>query len=742
MDLLQNKIINKYNKLKEFNDNQNSLLHNLYVSVVSVIKDELKQKYNNFIKTYEGKKVYYISMEFLPGKQLESNLINLGIEKEVEDVIYKYGYTLEDLYNYDIDPKLGSGGLGRLGACFLEGACDTNIDITGYSLLYKNGLFKQEIKNFVQIEKNVDWYKKGNVLLSEECEDIYDVHFYGNVVTNRMNDKDIYFHKNHQSVKAKRCDLYISGKESVRSLRLWKCLDDRNLCNNLYPNDDTYEGKVLRLKQQYFLCSSSIQNIISEYLENIKDIKKIDKHIRIHLNDTHPALCIPEFIRILVDFYGIDFKKSLKMTKNIFSYTNHTILKEALERWPVQMIENLLPRIYIIIEQICKELKSTLIKDNYYINMAYLSSECCHIVNGVSKLHSSIIGETIFKNNDCVNVTNGISFNRWFYKINNELVNLIEGLGIDIKFNEEKLKEFEKYKNNDDVLMKLKEIKYNNKKRLSKMLQEKYGITINVNSVFDVQIKRFHEYKRQLLNVMKIIYLICLLEKGEKVFPQTYIFSGKASGTYKEAKEVIELIVNISEYLKNSNFKEMLNIVFIPDYDVEIAEALIPASDISEQISLAGKEASGTGNMKFMANGAVTLGTYDGANVEISNLVGEENIVIFGMNSLEAASLSKGYNPMCYINDEKVKMVLDRLDKGFNGKSFNNIRGYLETNDRFMCLPDFNSYLEAYYKIYNLYQNEKIWYKMSIVNISNSYYFSSKRALKEYDEKIWNCLHD
>ena len=743
MDLIKNKIIKRFHKINEFNEQQNSLLHNLYVSIVSVIKEVMKEKYNNFEKRYEGKKVYYISMEFLPGKQLESNVINLNIEDIIKEVVNEYGYKLEDLYNYDVDPKLGSGGLGRLGACFLEGACDIDIDLCGYSLLYKNGLFKQGIKDNKQIEVNEDWYKKGYVLFSEDSDFIYDVHYFGDVSYSKLNDKMVYSYKNYQTVKASRCDLYISGEKSVRCLRLWKCLDDKTLCENLYPNDDYYDGKLLRLKQQYFLCSSSIQNIISEYLDKVKDIKSIDKHIRIHLNDTHPALCIPEFIRILYDFYGIDFKKCLKIAKNVFSYTNHTILKEALERWSNEMVKKLLPRIYIIIEDIIKNIDGALIKDDGYINMAYLCSECSHIVNGVSKLHSNIISESIFKNNDVVNVTNGISLNRWLFKSNKGLVDLIEGLGIDIKNNDENLKQFERYKYDEEVLEKLKKVKYENKKRFKNYIKVKYDIDVNIDSVFDVQIKRFHEYKRQLLNVMKIIYLITLIEDNENIdiIPQTYIFSGKASGSYKEAKDVIELIINISEYLRKSKIKEKLNVIFVPDYDVETAEILIPASDISEQISLAGQEASGTGNMKFMANGAITLGTYDGANVEICDLVGEENIYIFGINCNEAKSLAKGYNPRCYICDEKIKKVLDRLDKGFNGKSFNNIRMYLEKNDRFMCLPDFNNFIEVYYKLYELYKNEKEWYKTCVINISQSYYFSCKRSLKEYDEKIWKCLH-
>lgn len=707
----------------------------IYNIIAGIITEIMHNRYLNNVKEFNlkrNKKIYYISMEFLMGKRLRDNIVNMDLEHCIENVINDYGFSLEELYCYDVETKLGSGGLGRLGACFLDSFASLNIPGYGYSLLYEKGLFKQEFIDQKQVEYPEEWLYKGDKQLVNECEKVYDIEFNENHI-----EKVVAF------------DMLVAGmNEGCSALRLFKCVSDKKITESLYPNDDNEEGKKLRIKQQYLLSSSAIQDIINEYLKNKENkLKEISKYISIHINDTHPALCIPEFIRLLIDKYSLDFNEALLIAKDIFSYTNHTILIEALEKWNINMFKGIIPRIYEIIEKIDKENNIEKIIDNGFVHMARLCVFVSKKVNGVSKIHSEIIkNEVFYKFNEktpekFLNITNGVSQRKWLINNNDSLKNLIERkLKCQLKDNFRKIKEIISYKDDLDFLSELGKIKYKNKKVFCEYIKKKCNIDIDYNSIFDVQIKRIHEYKRQLLNVLKIVYLIIRLEENKIKFnkPITFIFSGKAAPSYKEAKNVIELILNISKYLQNKGLDKILNVVYIPNYDIEIAEKLIPASDISEQISLAGMEASGTGNMKFMMNGAVTLGTLDGANVEICDFVGEDNIVIFGMNKEEVEKKRKEYNPkLIYESNSEIKKVLDRLDIGFN-KSFKHIKEYLLNNDRFMCLADFDSYIKGFEKIISLYEDEERWNKVSLVNIGYSSYFSSDRTINEYLDKIWN----
>ncbi|MFA5765213.1 MAG: glycogen/starch/alpha-glucan family phosphorylase, partial [Bacilli bacterium] len=525
----------------------------------------------------------------------------------------------------------------------------------------------------------------------------------------------------------------------------------------LYPSDDHYEGKALRIKQQYFLVSASIQNIIKDHIRYYGDVRSLPKYAAIHINDTHPALCIPELMRILMDDYDVSFDDSWDIVKKTIAYTNHTVLAEALEKWSEELIQKIIPRIYIIIK--CTGMEEDCYKElaiigNNQVRMANLSVIASHTVNGVSALHSDIIKNSIFHGyyrltpEKFTNVTNGIAYRRWLCQSNPHLVELLdEKIGFDYHKDAQKLVDLLKYYDDEEVLERLEKIKYQNKCDFAKYLYKKTGITVDPKTRFDVQVKRLHEYKRQLLNALKIISLFIDLEDNPnlEMVPQTFIFGAKAAPTYYVAKDIIKLICSISsEIAKRPAMQEKLNVVFVEDYNVTTAEILIPASEVSEQISLAGKEASGTGNMKFMINGALTFGTLDGANVEITESVGEENIFLFGMKADEVKELwSKSYRAQnFYDTNPRLRRVLDRLDLGFNNQSFSNIKGYLLSNypiaDPYMCLADFDDYMRVHYQMDEAYQDRRRWNKMSLVNIAKAGIFSADRSIREYAERIWN----
>ncbi len=767
-----------------------------YKAAATTVNDMLRKRrreYNAKVRSVKAKRVYYLSMEFLMGRSLKNNLFNLGLTEAFNDVLSNYGIALEDLYDKEPDAGLGNGGLGRLGACYLDALASQGYPATGFSLRYEYGLFKQKIVDGYQTELPDVWLPGGEVWLAMRTDKVETVKFGGHLEEKFIGGKTVYEYHDYQEVEAVPYDMMVSGanSEAISVLRLWRSRNIRNFDVNsfnqgdylkamkeyndadliskiLYPSDDHYEGKALRIKQQYFLVSASIQNIIRDHIKYYGDIRTLPKFAAIHINDTHPALCIPELMRILMDDFNISFDEAWKMVKKTVSYTNHTVMAEALEKWAEDLIQKLLPRIYIIIQQInrrfIEETKCCGVNDDEInqlavlgynqVRMANMSVIASHTVNGVSALHSEIIKESIFNGyykltpEKFTNVTNGIAYRRWLCQSNPELTKLLdEKIGPEYKQNALKLLDLLKFVDDDEVLNRLEEIKHHNKCEFSKHLYKKAGIAIDPNTRFDVQVKRLHEYKRQLLNVLKIIALFVQLEENPEIdmTPQTFIFGAKAAPTYYVAKDVIKLICSIqAEIAKRPKMQEKLNVVFIEDYNVTAAEILMPASEISEQISLAGKEASGTGNMKFMINGAITLGTLDGANVEISEQVGLDNIVIFGMKANEVQKLwSKGYNAnKFYEENPLLRRVLDRLDEGFNGQSFYHIKKYLLSNypiaDPFMCLADFGDYMRAHHEMDRLYKNRRKWNQMSLINIAHAGIFSADRAIKEYAEKIWD----
>nr|WP_312576463.1 glycogen/starch/alpha-glucan phosphorylase [Sedimentibacter sp.] len=770
----------------------------IYRALCIVIRDILIEKRYEFKKEIDKKKqkqVYYMCMEFLIGKSLKNNLFNLDLENEVSEALKKYNVLLEDLYKIEKDPGLGNGGLGRLAACFLDSLATQVYPVTGFSIKYEFGLFKQKIIEGWQTELPDDWLTTSDVWLIPRTEERVVVKFDGEIKEEWTNEGLVINHVNATEVEAIPYDVMISGYKSkgVSLLRLWEARSlksiDMNLFSQgeyikalsedsmaeaiskiLYPADNHSEGKILRIKQQYFLVSASAQTIVNEHYNKYNTLENFCDKVAIHINDTHPALIIPELMRIFMDEYHCSWDKSWQMVTNSVSYTNHTVLQEALETLEIETIKSKLPRIYSIICEINQRfINDVLSKYNgnmdkasqmsifYYgkINMANISIIGSHSVNGVAKLHSEILKNTIFRNfyeyspGKFTNITNGITHRRWLNQANPELKNLInELIGTSYYLNPENLSLLKKYKDDADVLLKLDKIKHNNKMKLAGYISTKNNILVNPDSIFDIQAKRLHEYKRQLLNVLRIISIIIDITEGktDNILPETFIFAAKAAPSYYRAKEIIHLICTLSDFINvNPTIKEYINVVFIENYSVSLAEVIIPAGEISEQISLAGKEASGTGNMKFMLNGALTLGTYDGANIEILEQVGEENFFLFGMQDYEVEKLWRsGYNSVVYYQqNKKLRKIIDFLNKGINGKSFESISRYLlgveSVGDPYMCFADFESYMNVHYNATQMYyNNKKKWNQMSLLNIASAGIFSSDRTVKEYAQKIWN----
>lgn len=772
-------------------------LDQMYKAVSLTVLDTLMAKkkiFNEKVKEKQGKRVYYLCMEFLVGRSLKTNLYNLGVVDQYRDVLKEMGYEIEDLYEQEPDAGLGNGGLGRLAACFMDSLAALSYPAYGFSLRYEYGLFKQKIVDGWQTEMPDVWLPGGEVWLIQRSDRALTVRFGGQVVEKFKDGRLQYEYHNCNEIEALPYDMLISGggSEAVSTLRLWSSRSVRTfnmksfssgdyeaamresheaelITKVLYPSDDHQEGKTLRLRQQYFLVSASIQNIINDHIKRYKDIRTLPDKVAIHINDTHPTLCIPELMRIMMDDHGLGWDEAWDIVTRTVAYTNHTVLVEALETWGLQRIENLLPRLAMIIKEINRRFTQDLwnhfpgdwgkisdlaIVANDRIRMANLAVVGSHKVNGVSALHSDIIKHSIFKGfyevtpEKFTNVTNGIAHRRWLHQSNPRLCALIEELiGDDYYHNPNALKKLRAFENDPKVLDRLAEIKYQNKVDFANAIYKKQGVVINPNTRFDVQVKRLHEYKRQLLNVLKIISIYNKLKENPKldITPTTYIFGAKAAPGYYKAKEVIELINKISEDInQHPEIKAKLNVVFIEDYCVTLAEKLMPASEISEQISLAGKEASGTGNMKFMINGAVTFGTMDGANVEICEAVGDDNIFIFGMTTPEVNELyAKGYNSTYYYNNSKeIRDIIATLKAGFAGKSFENIANYLLTGrgiaDQYMCLADFASYMEAYKRMDEAYRNKREFCRMSLVNISEAGRFAADRSIEEYAKNIWH----
>lgn len=771
----------------------------LYQAVVMTVRDILLEKRKSFnarVKEKSAKRVYYLCMEYLLGRSLKNNVYNLGIAKQLDGALKGYGTSLEELYEYEPDAGLGNGGLGRLAACFMDSLASMDYPTMGFSLRYEYGLFKQKIVDGWQTELPDEWLPGGEVWLTQRLDKTFRVKFDGRIEERWTENGMKVEHVDATEIEAVPYDMMISGKDSdaVSVLRLWsarscKTFDMRSFSEGdymrcmkesseaelitkvLYPADDHYEGKSLRLKQQYFLVSATLQYIVSTHYRRFGTLDNLPEKASIHINDTHPALCIPELMRILMDEYGYSWEKAWSIVTSTVAYTNHTVMSEALEKWNEDLIERRLPRIYSIIREInarfCGEMWQRFpgqwdkidrmsIMSHGQVKMANLSVIGSKKVNGVSALHSDILTKDTFKDfyevypDRFTNVTNGIAYRRWLCQANPELTSLIcDCIGDGFIKDASRLAEFGTFENDKAVLKKLEEIKKKKKKQLSDYLFKKCGVELEPSMLFDVQAKRMHEYKRQLLNVMHIIYLYERLKANPdmQIQPQTFIFGAKAAPGYYMAKQIIKLVCFLAEDIDRNpdpRIREKLKVYYVENYSVTLAELIMPAAEVSEQISQAGKEASGTGNMKFMINGALTLGTLDGANVEMAQAVGDDNIYIFGLKSDEVDALWKrGYDASAYYNNNSsLQVVIESLKKGFAGESFSNIADYLLRSspvaDPYMCMADFSSYAATREKMLADYSDKTLWAKKSLKNIAASGVFSSDRSIREYAENIWD----
>ncbi len=784
--LIANKLTHFYSVSPEEADN----IH-FYKAVSLILRDMMmsgRKEFSDKAKKKGGKKVCYLSMEFLMGRSLKNTLYNLNLTDTIREALAEFGVKLETLYDCEPDAGLGNGGLGRLAACYLDALATQEIPAMGYSILYEYGIFKQKLIDGWQTELPDFWLPGGDVWLEAHEENSYEVRFEG-----RVEDYwDAHYHHvetvDYKPIKAIPYDMYVAGKDGkgISILRLWSAKApglDMDMFNQgeymrameqnamaeviskiLYPSDNHPEGKSLRLRQQYFLVSASIQDIIKKHLKTYGTIDNLSDKVAIHINDTHPTLVIPELMRILLDECGYGWDDAWNIVTKTAAYTNHTVLKEALECWPEDLFMRLLPRIYQITKEIDNRYRSfvwnsTLDADavermaiisNGVIRMANLCVASCHSVNGVSALHSQILVDTVFNDfykltpDKFKNVTNGIAHRRWLCQSNPELTKLLtEKIGDGFIRNGAELEKFRAFENDDKILNKLAEIKKNNKVRFAKLVKEKSGIELDTDSIFDVQVKRLHEYKRQHLNALNIVakYLEIKENPDGDFVPHTYIFGAKAAPGYFMAKKIINFICALADLINNDpDVRGRLKVVFCEDYNVTMAESLMPAADISEQISLAGKEASGTGNMKLMMNGAITLGTLDGANVEIHEAVGDENIIIFGMTADEAKHRQENYNPMdCYQNNSELHKVIDFINSGINGKDFPEIGRTILYHDPYMVLADFADYRRAQKEIDVLWADKKEWNRKSLVNIAMSGRFAADRAINEYAQNIWDA---
>ena len=773
----------------------------LYQATVQVVKDimiEYRSDFKKRIKASGAKKICYLCMEFLVGRSLKNDTVNLGIYKDLSSVLSEFGSSFEKIYAYEVDPGLGNGGLGRLAACFMDSLAAQDYAANGYSLLYETGLFRQKIIDGEQVELPDEWLDSGGVWLVPHPENSVNIRFGGKIEEKWENGLLNIYNYEYDEVKAIPYDLLIPGTttNAVNKIRLWRAkgiqsfagynnstqgsyLKNLNesataelITKQLYPKDDYDEGKLLRLTQQYFLVSASLQSIISDYFAEHGSLANFENNISIHINDTHPALCIPELMRILMDIYSYSWDDAWSIVVKTVSYTNHTVLPEALECWRVDLFSLKLPRIFNIVNEINRRFTADLwnlypgdwdrisrmaIVAYNQVRMANLSVVGSHNVNGVSKLHSDILKKTIFHDFykmtpwKFTNVTNGVVHRRWLNTANPHLARLLDELiGSEFREDASNLINLESYKDDKSVLSRIEEIKHFNKETFAYYAFSKTGKRIDPNSIFDVQIKRMHEYKRQLLNVMKIIALYneLLDNPNSDMPPQTFIFGCKAAPGYVMAKKLIKLIWFLSEELeKNPITRDRLKVVFLEDYNVSLAEILIPSADISEQISLAGKEASGTGCMKLMMNGAITMGTLDGANVEILEAVGKDNIYIFGLNTHEVDELWRsGYIARNYYHNSPVlKNVIDRFNSPIASQDFSHIADYLLNGgygvaDPFMCLADFDSYTHAYRNAITDYENREEWSKKSLLNTARSGVFASDNSIKKYADEIWHAL--
>ena len=754
-----------------------------------IMSDRQKQYQSKVLG--EGKKqVYYLCMEFLMGRSLRTSLFNLGLNEVAESVLADADVKIDTIYEQEPDAGLGNGGLGRLAACYLDGMATDGIPGTGYSILYEYGIFKQKIVDGWQQERADNWLPGGQVWLKSHPDQAVEVRFDGEIHENWDHGFHYIQHTNYNSVMAIPSDMYVQGYDGkgVAKLRLWQAkapdfdmssfsLGNYNTAMSknasaeliskvLYPNDNHVEGKILRLRQQYFLSAASIGDIVQNHLSTYGTLENLPDKVAIQLNDTHPTLAIPEMMRILLDECGFGWDKSFDICQKVFSYTNHTVMAEALEKWNVDIFKMTLPRIYQIVVEMDRRARAelekvfpgdkgkidymALIGDNQ-VRMANICAYTANSINGVSKLHSQIIKDSVFhdyylfKPQAFKNVTNGIAYRRWLLASNPGLCKLLdETIGDGYKHDASDLSKLNKFENDKTILKRLNEIKLTNKTSFANYLAKSTGQVIDPNSIFDCQVKRMHEYKRQHLNALNIAaeYLYLKNNPNAEFTPKTYIFGAKAAPGYYMAKQMIRMICKLGKLIdEDPAVRGKLRIVYLEDYCVSLSERLMPASEVSEQISLAGTEASGTGNMKFMLNGAITLGTLDGANVEIADAAGHENEIIFGMLTPEVNALKgMGYHPNAFINGDNTAMaVLDFLEKGWNGENFNEVTSNLRNSDPYMVMADFKDYRRAQHDLQELYRDKQKWNHMSLKNISNAGIFSADRSIMDYARDIWGA---
>ena len=780
--------------------------YELYYAVSRAALEYVVEKWYNTKKTYakkQAKQTYYLSAEFLMGRFMGNNLINLRINDVIRETLDEFGVDINKLEDSEMDAGLGNGGLGRLAACFLDSLATLKLPGHGYGLRYKYGMFEQKIENGFQVEYPDDWTKYGDPWSIKRVDRMFEVKFGGQIEVHKDEyGKEYYKMINTETVLAVPYDVPVIGygNDTVNTLRLWearspegfdlklfndqtylqasaKAVEAEDISRVLYPNDTKKDGKQLRLKQQYFFTSASLQDIVRRYKSIYgNDFSRFADKIAIQLNDTHPVVAIPELMRIFLDIEKLGWDESWNICKKVFAYTNHTILSEALEKWDIPLFQPLLPRIYQIIEEINRRFITELqqkypgdwhrinkmsIIGNGQIRMAWLAIVGSHKVNGVAELHTEILKNSELKEwnelypEKFLNKTNGITQRRWLLKANPELASLITELIGDKWITDlYELKKLEKYLDDDNILNRVSEIKFNNKQRLANYIKETTGIVVDPHSIFDIQVKRLHEYKRQLLNVLHIMDLYNKLKDNPylDVEPRTFIFGAKAAAGYRRAKGIIKLINSIAEVINNdSSINGKIKVVFLENYRVSLAEKIFPAADVSEQISTASKEASGTGNMKFMLNGALTLGTMDGANVEIVEEVGDDNAFIFGLSAqeVEAYQANNEYNPHEeYVNVEGLKKVIDQLADGTYDDNHTGIFKELQNSllygvdgsrpDVYFLLKDFASYREAQDKLQNAFKDKREWTRKALKNIANAGKFSSDRTIAEYAKEIWN----
>ena len=786
--LLQDKLTSEYGVELSVASNQQ-----IYRSLALICRQMMSENHKKFQSKAIGtgtKQVYYLCMEFLMGRSLKTSLLNLGLDEVAKKALSDADINIDSIFEEEPDAGLGNGGLGRLAACYLDGMATTGICGTGYSILYEYGIFKQKIVDGWQQERADNWLPGGQVWLKSHPDQAVEVRFDGEIHENWDNGFHYIQHTNYNSVMAVPSDMYVQGYDGkgVAKLRLWQAkapdfdmssfsLGNYNTAMSknanaeliskvLYPNDNHVEGKILRLRQQYFFSAASIADILQNHLNQYGTLDNLPDKVSIQLNDTHPTVAIPEMMRILLDECSYEWDAAFDICRKVFAYTNHTVMSEALEKWNADIFRSTLPRIWQIVCEMDRRCRADLAKafpgdqgkidymaiigDNQ-VRTANICAYTCHAINGVSKLHSEIIKDSVFhdyflyKPQAFKNVTNGIAYRRWLLCSNPGLTHLLEEtIGDGFKTDASELKKLEKFVDDKTVQAAAAKVKRENKANFANYLQKATGQVIDPDSIFDCQVKRMHEYKRQHLNALNIAaeYLYLKNNPNAEFTPKTYIFGAKAAPGYYMAKQMIRMICKLGKLIdEDPAVRGKLRIVYLEDYCVSLSERLMPASEVSEQISLAGTEASGTGNMKFMLNGAITLGTLDGANVEIADAAGHENEIIFGMLTPEVNALKgMGYHPNAFINGDNTAMaVLDFLEKGWNGENFNEVTSNLRNSDPYMVMADFKDYRRAQHDLQELYRDKQKWNHMSLKNISNAGIFSADRSIMDYARDIWGA---